>query len=147
MKGRNSSRVSIRLPDDVLAGVKYYLQPGQTVASWIQELVIDSVRTMDSGAKTDDPRVNSVTEGAIHSVRTTKTEGNMDDAHSVRTTTLDSVRTMPDLDHLRQVIKDIAHKVPEPSIIAPIPWYDSSRHTTGDTVRIRKGNKIEVVTL
>lgn len=29
----------------------------------------------------------------------------------------------------------------------PPPWYDADRHTTGDTVRMMRGKKVEVVTL
>ncbi len=52
MKGRNSGVIGIRLPDEIIAGIRSYLRDGQTVSSWVKDLVISSVNTRDSGTKT-----------------------------------------------------------------------------------------------
>lgn len=52
MKGRHSGTITIRLPEEIIAGIHSYLKEGETVGVWVRDLVVHSVHTMDLGVET-----------------------------------------------------------------------------------------------
>jgi len=127
MKGRSTGVVGIRLPDETLAGIRAHLKEGETPSSWVKDLVVRTVNTMDLRPKTG-PQIQTP------SVNTTDLEVKtppQSQVPSVNTTQADKIAAM-------RAAAASFRPGQSPAGPAPLPVYNPAIHKVGDRVRVQR---------